>query len=182
MRQISFRLDYSGGWGPGARTSARGFRNGCRSYDGPALEYVVAACTAPDGSYWVVQKWRRLLPPFGVVPTFAQRAVEMHLSHLSGDLPEFVVKSDWVYEKYDHLYGWLKYRGKGVYGFKATKYGAALDSWGRNVFVDTYDSRYGRGWKRENSFLTHRGSAPSVTASTRTATVRSGEEPSTARP
>jgi hypothetical protein len=24
--------------------------------------------------------------------------------------------------------------------------------------VDTYNSRYGRGWKRENGFLTHRGS------------------------
>ena len=107
MKQISFRLDYSGGWGSRRKDVWRGFRNGCRSYDGPELEYVIAACTAPDGSYWVVQKWRRLLPPFGVVPTFAQRAVEMHLSHFSGDLPEFVVKSDWVYEKYDHLYGWL---------------------------------------------------------------------------
>jgi hypothetical protein len=82
----------------------------------------------------------------------------MQLSHWSGDLPEFVVKVDWVYEKYDHLYGWLKYKGKGVYGFKAGKYGNTLDTWGRNVFVDTYDSRYGRGWKRENGFLTHRGS------------------------
>ena len=158
MKQISFRLDYSGGWGSRRKDLWRGFKNACGPYEGPALRYVVAACTAPDGSHWVVQKWRRLLPPFGLRPTFAQRAVELHLSHWSGDLPEFVVKVDWVYKRYDHLYGWLKYKGKGVYGFKATKYGSPLDTWGRNVFVDTYNSRYGRGWKRENGFLTHRGS------------------------
>jgi hypothetical protein len=157
-RQVSFRLDYSGGWGSRRRDVWRGFRNACRPYEGPPLAYLATACTAPDGSHWVVQKWRRLLPPYGLRPTPLQRSVEMHLSHWSGDLPEFVVKTDWVYRQYDHLYGWLRYRGKGVYGFKATRYGSPLDSWGRNVFVDTYNSRYGRGWKRENGFLTHRSS------------------------
>jgi hypothetical protein len=156
LKQVSFRLDYSGGWGSRRKDLWRGFRNACGRYEGPALRYVVAACTAPDGSHWVVQKWRRLLPPFGLRPTFAQRATELHLSHWSGELPEFVVKLDWVYKRYDHLYGWLRYKGKGVYGFKASKYGSPLDRWGRNVFVDTYNSRYGRGWKRENGFLTHR--------------------------
>jgi hypothetical protein len=157
INQVSFRLDYSGGWGSRRKDLWRGFKNVCGRYEGPALRYVVAACTAPDGSHWAVQKWRRLLPPFGLRPTFAQRATELHLSHWSGELPEFVVKLDWVYKRYDHLYGWLRYKGKGVYGFKASKYGSPLDRWGRNVFVDTYNSRYGRGWKRENAFLTHRG-------------------------
>lgn len=158
VRQVSFRLDYSGGWGSRRKDLWRGFKNVCGPYQGPELHYLVAACTAPDGSNWVVQKWRRLLPPFGMHPTFAQRAVEMQLSHFSGDLPEFVVKVDWVYRQYDHLYGWLKYKDKGVFGFRASTYGSPLDKWGRNVFVDTYDSRYGRGWKRENGFLTHRPS------------------------
>jgi hypothetical protein len=158
LSQVSFRLDYSGGWGSRRKDLWRGFKNACGPYQGPALNYAVAACTAPDGSHWVLQKWRRLLPPFGTRPTFAQRAVELQLSHWSGDLPEFVVKVDWVYRHYDHLYGWLKYKGKGVYGFRSTTYGSPLDKWGRNVFVDTYDSRYGRGWKRENGFLTHRSS------------------------
>ena len=158
MKQISFRLDYSGGWGSRRKDLLRGFKNACGPYQGPALRYMVAACTARDGSHWVVQKWRRLLPPFGLRPTFMERAMELHLSHWSGELPEFVVKVDWVYRNYDHLYGWLTYKGKGVYGFKATKYGSPLDTWGRNVMVDTYNSRYGRGWKRENGFLTHRGS------------------------
>src|SRR5262249_25840363 len=38
--------------------------------------------------------------------------------------------------------------------------GSPLDSFGRNVYIDTYDSAYGAGWKRESSFLTH---APSGT-------------------
>ena len=44
-----------------------------------------------------------------------------------------------------------------MYGFKATPGGNPLDTFGRNIYVDTYDSVYGKGWKRENSFLTHTG-------------------------
>jgi hypothetical protein len=40
-----------------------------------------------------------------------------------------------------------------VYGFKATGGGVPLDTWGRNVYLDTFNSAYGAGWKRENSFL-----------------------------
>jgi hypothetical protein len=158
MKQVRFKLDYSGGWGSRHKDLWRGFSNACRPYEGPQLRYLVAACTAPDGSHWAVQQWRRRIPNFGLRPTPAQRAVELHLSHWSGDLPEFVVKVDWVYKRFDHLYGWLTYKGKGVYGFKSAKYGSPLDTWGRNVMVDTHNSRYGRGWKRENGFLTHRGS------------------------
>ena len=87
LRQVSFRLDYAGGWGSRRKDLWRGFKNACGPYQGPALNYVVAACTAPDGSHWVVQKWRRLLPPFGMRPTFAQRAVELQLSHCLGRPP-----------------------------------------------------------------------------------------------
>ncbi len=130
-RQIAFRLDYSGGWGSRRRDIWRGFNNACGPYEGPELEWMVEGCTAPDGSHWAVQKWRRLLPPYGLRSTPAQSSVELHLSHWSGDLPEFVVKLDWVYRQYDHLYGWLRYRGKGVYGFKASRYGSPLDSCAR---------------------------------------------------
>jgi energy-coupling factor transporter ATP-binding protein EcfA2 len=53
------------------------------------------------------------------------------------------------------IFGRLTYRGRGVYGFTATGLGAPLDSYGRNIYVDTFNSRYGKGWHRENSFLTH---------------------------
>ena len=158
-RQIAFRVDYSGGWGSQRRLVWKSFRNACGPYRGPELHYLVAACTAPDGSHWAVQKWRRMLPPYGFRPTAAESAVELHLSHWSGELPEFVVKQDWVYsQRFDHLYGWLRYKDRGVYGFKSSKWGAPLDSWGRNIYVDTFNSQYGRGWKRENAFLTHTGS------------------------
>ena len=35
--------------------------------------------------------------------------------------------------------------------------GNPLDTFGRNLYVDTFNSAYGAGWKRENSFLTHKG-------------------------
>ena len=33
--------------------------------------------------------------------------------------------------------------------------GEPLDTFGRNLYLDTFDSAYGSGWKRENSFLAH---------------------------
>ena len=37
MRQVSFRLDYSGGWGSRRKDLWRGFHNACGRYEGPAL-------------------------------------------------------------------------------------------------------------------------------------------------
>ena len=56
-----------------------------------------------------------------------------------------------------HLFGRLTWLGQPVYGFTSTTKGSPTDSFGRNVYLDTFDSAYGPGWKRENSFLTHRG-------------------------
>jgi hypothetical protein len=44
-----------------------------------------------------------------------------------------------------------------VYGFGATAKGAPKDGYGRNVYIDTFNSVYGQGWKREAGILTHRG-------------------------
>ena len=51
-KQVKFRLDYSGGWGTYKRDVWKTFRNACRPYDGPELQWLVTACTAPDGCYW----------------------------------------------------------------------------------------------------------------------------------
>src|SRR6266480_5113417 len=51
-KQVSFRLDYSGGWGTYHRRLWQAFPDTCRRYDGPMLTNVVASCTAGDGSYW----------------------------------------------------------------------------------------------------------------------------------
>ena len=129
----------------------------CPTYTGPALADVVAACKAPDGSYWAVQSWDRDLPDYGVAPTPAQSQVEVHLAHWTGPLPSLTVNADWAYGgQWNHFWGTYTYKGVGVYGFHSTASGAPLDSFGRNLYVDTLDSVYGPGWRRENSFLTHK--------------------------
>ncbi len=127
----------------------------CPAYDGPALAWGVAACTAPDGSYWAVQEWQRKLPDYGATPTPFEAAQEVHLAHWTGDLPVITIQTNWAYKRFDHLFGTLTYHGEPVHGFRSTPQGQPLDTYGRNVFLDTYDSAYGPGWERENSFLTH---------------------------
>jgi hypothetical protein len=138
--QVRFKLGYGLG-GKGV----------CLPYDGPPLAWLLKACKAPDGSYWALQSWARLKPNYGGT----RGAIELHLSHWRGPLPVLTIYQNWAYGKYRHLFGRLTYRGRGVYGFNATGSGNPLDSYGRNIYVDTYNSRYGKGWHRENSFLTH---------------------------
>jgi hypothetical protein len=155
--QVAFKLDYSGGYGKYHVTNywRDHFKGGCLPYDGPKLALVVAACKAQDGTYWALQEWQRALPDYGLAPTAQQSAVELRLSHWSGALPVLAITLDWSYRKYDHLFGTFTYGGLGVYGFKSTPSGNPLDSFGRNIYVDTFDSAYGSGWRRDNSFLTH---------------------------
>ncbi|MBV8597186.1 MAG: hypothetical protein JO017_00035 [Actinobacteria bacterium] len=129
----------------------------CEKYDGPSLAWMVAACKGPDGSYWAVQSWQRKLPDYGLAPNTEESQWEVYLSHWTGPLPVLTISTDWAWHQWDHLYGTFTYDGKPVYGFKATPAGQPLDTFGRNVYVDTLDSAYGSGWKRENSFLTHSG-------------------------
>ena len=160
-KQVKFKLDYSGGWGTYRKDVWKTFRNHCQKYDGPTIQWVKVACKAPDGSYWAVQKWQRQLPNFGLSGRHMHRVWELRLSHWSGELPEFVVKLNWtrwgLSRVYDHLYGYLRYQGKPVHGFRSTPAGVPLDTFGRNIYLDTFNSKYGKGWKRENSFLTHKG-------------------------
>jgi hypothetical protein len=157
MPQVRFRIDRSGGWKTYGKTIWQTFRNACAPYSGPAIPYVVTACTASDGSHWALQSWQRLYPNLGWLPWLAsQRAYELHVSHWNGELAQLSVYTDWVWSKrYHQLFGKLTYHGAPVYGFRATRYGARLDSYGRLIYVDTYNSVYGKGWRRENSFLTH---------------------------
>ena len=111
---VKFKLDYAGGWGTFRRPVWKSIK-ACPAYDGPALHWLVAACKAPDGSYWALQRWQRMLPNQGYpARTGLQRARELHLSHWRGELPKL------------------------------------------EIYLDTFNSAYGPGWKRENSFLAHK--------------------------
>lgn len=155
-RQVAFRLDYSGGWGSTRTKLWQTFRNACRPYRGPRLAWLVTACTAPDGSHWAVQSWQRMLPNYGLPASRERAAWELRLSHWTGELPQLDVRANWAYRRFDHLFGSFTYRGAPVHGFRSTPRGVPLDTFGRNLYVDTLDSAYGRGWKRENSFLMHK--------------------------
>ena len=153
--QVAFKLDYSGGYAKYHKNYWQTYTGVCLAYDGPALAWKVAACKAPDGSYWALQAWQRALPDLGVALTAAQAAWELRLSHWTGATATLQIATDWAYRQYDHLFGAFKLGGLGVYGFKSTSSGNPLDTFGRNIYLDTFDSAYGPGWKRENSFLTH---------------------------
>jgi hypothetical protein len=108
-RQVEFRLDYSGGWGASRRNVWKTLKNVCRPYSGPALEWLVAACTARDGSHWAVQSWQRALPNYGLDPGPSQAVWELRLSHWTGPLAELTIHLDWAYARFDHLFGTFSY-------------------------------------------------------------------------
>ncbi len=157
LRQQRFKLDYAGGWRKYHKLYWKTFRNSCSAYDGPALAWMVRACKAPDGSYWALQKWQVQLPDLGFTPwTAGLRQWELHLSHWSTDLAKLEVWQDWIYHgRFHHLFGRYTYLGKAVYGFGTTHFGAPTDGYGRLLYLDTHNSAYGPGWKRENSFVAH---------------------------
>jgi hypothetical protein len=154
-KQLELKLDYAGGWGKYHSNYWQGFKNVCSAYDGPSLGWLVLGCKAPDGSYWALQSWQKMLPNYGLSPSAKAAAWELHLSHWSGELPQLTVNLNWAYRSFDHLFGTYTYAGAPVAGFKSTPGGNPLDSFGRNLYLDTFNSAYGKGWKRENSFLTH---------------------------
>ena len=156
--QVAFKVDYSGGYGTYKKPVWKTFKNACGAYDGPELHWLVAACTAPDGSYWALQAWQRMLPNYGVAPTPKTSVWELRLSHWEGPVAELSVNMNWAYRKFHHIFGSYTYLGRPVHGFKSTSVGNPLDSFGRNLYVDTFNSAYGTGWRRENSFLMHKGS------------------------
>jgi hypothetical protein len=157
-RQVGFELDYSGGWGRFGRPVWKTIRNVCGPYRGPALPWVVRACTAPDGSHWALQSWRRSQANFGMPPWKpGHGARELRLSHWHGPVAQLEVWQDWSYGgRWQHLFGRLTYRGRPVHGYATTSSGEPLDSYGRVLYLDTLDSAYGRGWRRENGFVARR--------------------------
>ena len=137
-----------------------------RAVRGPKLWNMVAGCTmtTPDHTNWVLQVWQRLMPNGGwnCCRAAGQGAYELHLSHFSsaGYLAHVWVKWNWtrgVYSGFrlDQLYGRITWLGRGYYGWTSDRYGNPTDSFGELIYVDAWGSRWGSGWRRINSFLSH---------------------------
>jgi len=157
--QVAFRFDYSGGLASLGHQVGPTFVDRCRPYDGPPLVFLVTACKAPDGTYWAVQAWQRLLPMRGFEPWLPEQGkLEFHVSHWSGPLAVLDVSQNWTYGgSWQGLFGRLTYRGVPVYGFKtpsATKRG---DGYARYVYIDAHDSVYGAGWRHDAGKVLHVG-------------------------
>jgi hypothetical protein len=154
--QVKFKVDYAGGWGKYHTTYWKGFRGSCGTYDGPALPNLVVACRSADGSYWAVQQWPQPLPDLGFTPwTPELRAQWLEISHWTGELAQLEVHMGWVYNDVQQLFGRFTYAGRPVFGFGTTRVGAPTDNFGRLIYLDTFGSMYGDGWRRENSFVPH---------------------------
>ena len=156
VRQVEFKVDYSGGW-KHRRNTWKHFKNTCRRYDGPELVWLVTACKARNGSYWALQSWQTALPDLGMAPWLgSQKTWWLRLSHWTGPLAALDVYTDWIYGgRFQEVFGRYTYNGQGVRGFGTTRVGAPTDNYGRLLFLDTLNSAYGKGWLRENSFVSH---------------------------
>jgi hypothetical protein len=118
--------------------------------------WLVAACKAPDGSYWGLQRWQRLLPMRGVAPFRpGQSAYELHVSHWSGPLPVLQVSPNWTYDgRWQGLFGRLSYEGRPVFGFR-TPSSSRRDPYARFFYVDTFNSVFGTGWRHDAGKVAH---------------------------
>ena len=156
--QVAFTFDYSGGLRSLGHRAARTFRNACGRYDGPSLPFLVTACKAPDGTYWAIQAWQRLLPMRGFAPWLPEQGkFEFHLSHWSGPLADLQVSQNWTYGgRWQGLFGRLTYAGQPVYGF-TTPSSTRRDPYARFVYIDAHDSVYGTGWRHDTAVTVHVG-------------------------
>ena len=159
VQQVAFQFDYSGGWKSHNDSNYwKKLKNVCTPYTGPTLPFFVTGCDAPDGSYWALQAWQRNLPMRGFAPwTAAQKAVELHLSHWSGPLPVLEIYEHWTYGgSQQGFFGRLTYNGQPVYGTRSAS-ATVNDAFARNIYIDTFDSDYGAGWKHDTAIATHPG-------------------------
>lgn len=151
-RTLRFRHhDRSGGW-KSKKAHWKTFTDVCGPYAGPELQYLIDACTMPDGTHWALQEWMRSTPNYGG----KTGPRDLRLSHFTGATAYLWIAADWSHNgHYQHLYGQYIYQNKPVYGKSWTSTGYVLDKMGRNVAIDSWNSDWGLGWRRVNAFLSN---------------------------
>ena len=140
------------------RATGRRSRTAARRTTGRRSSYFVAGCKAPDGTYWAIQSWQRLQPLLGFDPWLPEHtAYELHLSHWNSELAKIEVYTHWTYGgQWQGVFGRFTYLGQPIFGFGSTAEGNPKDRYGRNIYIDTFNSAYGPGWKRESGILVHK--------------------------
>ena len=134
---------------------------------------LVAACKAPDGTYWAVQAWQRRLPLLGFDPCSRTTRTGSFTSRTSRRAAELEVYPNWTYDgRWQGVFGRYTYLGQPIYGFGANAKGVPKDKYGRNLYIDTLNSAYGPGGSASRGSSRTRARAPSATAS-----CRSGRSP-----
>ena len=161
VAQVRFRWDYAGGWGKYRKGKYwKTFKDGCKPYDGPALPLLAAACKAPDGSYWSVQAWQRRLPLLGFdpwLPRNSRTSSSTWPTSRASCRSSSCMRTGRTAAAGRVCSAATRYLGQPVFGFGSTQKGVPKDKYGRNLYIDTYGSAYGPGWRREAGILTHRG-------------------------
>lgn len=165
-RKLFFRYDRSGGW-KSKRADWRKFKNRCRRYNGPRLRTarranlkhpmarLHAICRGPDGSYWALQSWERLVKNYGGRYGTAPR--ELRISRWTGWPANLTGNSHWIYQGAKiSLMGELKFKGRPWSAKSWASNGSVTDGIGRNLVIDSYGSDMGPGWRRVNAILTHK--------------------------
>ena len=111
--------------------------------EGVALPWKVTVRQTPDGSFYAVQAWRRLVAG----------PIELRFSRWKGEPTKLVL--DVVCCKWGsvNVEGSASFHGKPIFGYSATPQGSPLDPFGRNVYLDSFRDGH---WERMMGILTHR--------------------------
>ena len=155
---MEFRLDYAGGWGKYRTLYWKTSPAAAAAYDGPALPNVVAACKAPDGSYWAAQSWPQPLPDLGFTPWTPRAARWLEVSHWTGPVAQLETGIELGLQR--PLPG-ASSAATRIAASRSTAsarraYGAPTDGFGRARSISTRTTRCTAGLaKRENSFVSH---------------------------
>ena len=138
MPQVKFKVDYSGG-----RGKWRSFKNTCRRYDGPTLAWFVAG----------VQGERRLVLGAAELAADAAerrlrpvdaRAEGLGAAHLTLDRRDSrssrCTRTGSTAAASTRSSAARRTAAQPIYGFKTTRSGKPLDTYGRLIFLDTLNS------------------------------------------
>jgi hypothetical protein len=110
---------------------------------GVLVPWAVAVRQAPDGRYYALQAWRRLV----------DGPVELRFSRWEGAPTKLILKTVCCKWGHENVVGNASFHGRPIYGLKATRQGNPLDPYGRNVYLDSYR---GGKWERMMGILTNR--------------------------